>query len=182
MTASGWNRGDDDFWRVGSNGVQEINKTDKTSPASAVGDSSTFQPVVALQSLPSLTLLPHLPICRQVELSHHFCWVGSHFNVSIGHVSEESFCCQSSTFQNIWALLNEWIVRSVFPVPVSPISFLSFPPRRRGKRSATANSLSDERDKWQRCFGSGDSPPLQISVCVLCVQDGGGVCWEARKR
>lgn len=46
----------------------------------------------------------------------------------------------------------------------SPLSSLSlfarlvlFIPRRRGGRRSAANGLSDERDKWQRCFGSGDS-------------------------
>lgn len=74
----------------------------------------------------SLASHSHLPICRRGELSHHFCWVGSPFKVSIGHVSEESFCCQSSTFQNIWALPNECIVPSL-PFPFSPVSFFSFP-------------------------------------------------------
>lgn len=65
------------------------------------------------------------------ELSHHFCWVGSRFKVSIGHMSEESFCCQSSTFQNIWALPNEWIVPSVFLFPFRLSRFFHSPPPQR---------------------------------------------------
>lgn len=43
-----------------------------------------------------------------------------------------------------------------------------FIPRRRGGRRSAANGLSDERDKWQRCFGSGDSELGERCGC-LCV-------------
>ena len=56
--------------------------------------------------------------------------------------------------------------------------FFSIPLCRRGRRSATANSLSDERDKWQRCFGSGDSALAEqcVHVCErvsVCVGEAG---------
>lgn len=79
------------------------------------------------------------------ELSHHFCWVGSHFKVSIGHMSEESFCCQSSTFQNIWALPNEWIVPSVFLFPFRLSRFFHSPtPQRK------AECYSKRFEWWER--------------------------------
>lgn len=79
------------------------------------------------------------------ELSHHFCWVGSHFKVSIGHMSEESFCCQSSTFQNIWALPNEWIVPSVFLFPFRLSRFFHSPtPQRK------AACYSKRFEWWER--------------------------------
>lgn len=71
----------------------------------------------------------------------------------------KGFCCRSSTFQNAWVLQNEQIVPSVFPVPISSHLTLFIPPRWSGRRrrSAEVNSLSDEKDKWWGCFGSGDS-------------------------
>ena len=59
----------------------------------------------------------------------------------------------------------------------SPLSSLSlfahlvlFIPRRCGGRRSAANGLSDERDKWQRCFGSGDSELGERCVCVLACE------------
>lgn len=121
------------------------NTNDKTSLATAAGDILKFQPMLALQSLSSLTLHSHLPICRWGELSHHFCWVGNHFKVSIGHVSVASFCCQSTTFQNIWALANEWIVHSVFLVPFCPSRFFHFPMPQRKKEC-----YSKQFEWWER--------------------------------
>lgn len=69
----------------------------------------------------------------------------------------KGFCCRSNTFHNAWVLQNEQIVPSVFPFPIPSHLILFIPPCRRGKGSAGVNSLSDEKDKWQRCFGSGDS-------------------------
>jgi len=48
-------------------------KIDKTGRATTAGDILSFQLVLALQSLFSLTLHSHLPICGRGELSHHFC-------------------------------------------------------------------------------------------------------------
>lgn len=69
----------------------------------------------------------------------------------------KAFCCRSNTFHNAWVLQNEQIVPSVFPFPIPSHLILFIPPCRRGRGSAGVNSLSDEKDKWQRCFGSGDS-------------------------
>lgn len=45
----------------------------------------------------------------------------------------------------------EWMNRPLrLPFPL--FSCVSFP---QGRRSATAGALSDEKDKWQRCLGSG---------------------------
>lgn len=71
--------------------------------------------------------------------------------------SKKGFCCRSNTFHNAWVLQNEQIVPSVFPFPIPSHLILFIPPCRRGRGSAGVNSLSDEKDKWQRCFGSGDS-------------------------
>lgn len=81
----------------------------------------------------------------------------------------KGFCCRSSTFQNAWVLQNEQIVPSIFPVPIFSHLTLFIPPRWSGRRrSARENSLSDERDKWWGCFGSGDS----VAGKTECTREG----------
>lgn len=72
------------------------------------------------------------------------------------------------TYESSW--VNELSALSSLSLFAHLVSF--YPPCacRRGRSSATANSLSDERDKWQRCFGSGDSALRRNSVCVRFVR------------
>lgn len=73
---------------------------------------------------PSWPSHSYLPICRWGESSHHFCWVGSHFKVSIGHVSEESFLLLKQHLSEHMSL-PKWTTHPLHP-PHPPISLFSF--------------------------------------------------------
>lgn len=84
----------------------------------------------------------------------------------------------------------EWMYRPLSSLSLLARLLLFIPWCRRGRRSATANSLSDERDKWQRCFGSGDSALAEQCVhvrecvcgCVLGRWREGGAGERERER
>lgn len=142
--------------------VEDIDKTILTTTASDIQSWSAARRPLFL----NITLSQ---FADGGELSHHLCvciskyqsdtWPGDFF------AAEEAPFRKHELFQ-----MNE----------SSPLSLLFIPPRCRGRRRATANGLSDERDKWQRCFGSGDSALEQRCVfvrecaraCVLGRQKG----------
>lgn len=150
-------------------------KIDKTTPTMAAGDNIwSFQPVAALPPLspPNITLsspnlqtrgiAPSLLLSGQPFQSINWTRVRGKFLLPKQHLSEHMSP-------------PGWMNRPLC-LPF-PFLVLFIPPRRRGRRSATANSLSDESDKWQRCFGSGDSVPAEqcVYVCervLVCVMGG----------
>lgn len=127
-------------------------KMDKTSRMMAAGDICEFS---------NCSLFHHIKLSspnlqtRRNRLGASAEWAAVSKD-QLDACYRKGFCCRSSTFQNAWVLENEQIVPSS---PFSAISPFSFPHAWSGRRrrSAGVNSLSDEKDKWWGCFGSGDS-------------------------
>lgn len=151
-------------------------KFDETTQIMAAGDIS--RPQTAAGASTALRPKRHALISRSADEGNRPITSAEWAAISkyqLDTCQRKVFCCQSSTFQNIWICPNERLI----PYTLPPHLILFILPQSRGKRSAATNSLSDEGDKWQRCFGSGDTVLAkecvfaQVCICV-CWRDRGG--------
>lgn len=125
----------------------------------------------------SLTSHPHLPICTRARSSHRVCWVQA-----LRSINWTSFCCQSRSFQNIWALPNEWLVRP--PLSSQPCLFLPSPsfhrPAQLGEGEAPRRTLWVMREISGR--DALEVRTLHSSNSVLGSCRGACVCVTAAAR